>query len=98
MFIKQVFYGCIRYEQFLKVFTKVFFELHTATTNRNDAPLYCIFAYLSFFRLDELQITDFRKLVTSQEPTKMHGVLQFVFNAELLKQHLREPWMALYDF
>lgn len=65
VFIKQVFYGCVRYEEFLKVFSRVFFEQHTANTNRNDATLYNIFAYLSFFRIEELQITDFRKLVVS---------------------------------
>ncbi len=98
MFIKQVFYGCIRYEEFLKVFIRVFFSLHTAQINRNDATMYSIFAYLSFFRLDELQLADFRKLVQAQEPVKMHVFLQFAFNAELLREHLRAPWMALYDF
>jgi len=24
--------------------------------------------------------------------------MQFAFNAELLREHLRDPWMALYDF
>lgn len=65
VFIKQVFYGCIRYEEFLKIFCKVFFSMHSSTTNRNDTALYSIFAYLSFFRLDELQIADYRKLITS---------------------------------
>jgi len=98
VFIKQVFYGCIRYEDFLKIFIKLFFQQNTTNTNRNDSTVYTIFAYLSFFRLDELQITDFRKLVQAQEAVKMHTLLQFIFNAEILRQHLREPWMVLYDF
>ena len=28
----------------------------------------------------------------------MHVFMQFAFNAELLREHLRDPWMALYDF
>ena len=28
----------------------------------------------------------------------MHVFMQFAFNAESLREHLREPWMALYDF
>jgi len=66
--------------------------------NRNDATLYQIFAYLSFFRLDELSPADYRKLVTSQEATKMHVFMQFAFNADQLREHLREEWMTLYDF
>ena len=27
----------------------------------------------------------------------MHTFLQFVFNAELLREHCREPWLLIYD-
>ena len=76
----------------------MFFEKCSSSTNRNDITLYQIFAYLSFFRLDELQIVDFRKLVMSQESTKMHVFLQFAFNAETLRLYLREEWMTIFDF
>ena len=75
----------------------MFFE-RNSSTNRNDNILFQIFAYLSFFRLDELSPADYRKLVMSQEATKMHVFMQFAFNAETLREHLREPWMSLYDF
>ena len=38
------------------------------------------------------------KLVLSQEPIKMHPFLQFIFNAEALREHVREEWIKLYDF
>ena len=44
-------------------------------TNRNDITMYMIFGYLSFFRLDELAIEDYRKLVLSQDAVKMHTLL-----------------------
>ena len=75
VFVKQVFYGCIRYEEFLKVFNKVFFELNPVGTNRNDQYLYMVFAYMSFFRLEELSFEDYRKLILSQDPIKMHPFL-----------------------
>lgn len=62
VFVKQVFYGCIRYEEFLKIFIRVFYKLNSAL-NRNDMTMYSVFAYLSFFRLDELQPADFKKLI-----------------------------------
>jgi len=76
----------------------VFFERNSTGTNRNDQTLFQIFGYLSFFRLDELQTQDFRKLVFSQEPTKMNTFLLFTFNADLLREHLREQWMTVYDY
>lgn len=75
----------------------MFFE-RSSGINRNDAILYQIFAYMSFFRLEELAQEDFRKLIVSQEATKMHAFLQFTFNVEMLREHLREPWMQIYDF
>ena len=67
-------------------------------TNRNDITLYKIFAYLSFFRLEEIAIEDYKKLVMSQEPSKMHVLLQFIFDAEKLRELVREPWMDIYDY
>ena len=65
VFVKQMFYGCIRYEEFLKVFVKIFMERHPVGSSRNDSVIYMIFAYLSFFRLEELAIEDYKKLIMS---------------------------------
>lgn len=64
MFIKQVFYGVMRYLDFLKVFTDNLFALNKATTERKDEILYQIFAYLTIFRLDELPMDDYKRFVT----------------------------------
>lgn len=60
--------------------------------------MYMVFAYMSFFRLEELAIEDYRKLIMSQESTKMHLFLQFLFNADGLREHVRELWMEIYSF
>lgn len=63
MFIKQVFYGVMRYLEFLKVFTENLFLLNKATTERKDEVLYQIFAYLTIFRLEELPMDDYKNFV-----------------------------------
>ena len=63
MFIKQVFYGVMRYLDFLKVFSDNLFALNKGTTERKDEALYQIFAYLTIFRLDELPMEDFKQFV-----------------------------------
>jgi len=57
-----------------------------------------IFAYISFFRLEELALDDYRRLVLSQDAVKMNVLLQFLFNAEGLREHVRDEWMAHYDY
>lgn len=74
------------------------FKRHSAQTNRNDSHLYMIFAYISFFRLEELALDDYRRLVLSQDAVKMNVLLQFLFNAEGLREHVRDEWMAHYDY
>lgn len=85
VFIKQIFYGCIRYQDFLNMFIKKLYKCNPVGTNRNDIILYTIFAYMSFFRLEELAIEDYRKLIMAASAEKMHVFLQFIFNAEELR-------------
>jgi hypothetical protein len=73
-------------------------EKHPVGSSRNDMVVYMIFGYLSFFRLEELAIEDYKKLVMSQDSLKMHTFLQFVFNADGLREYVRAKWMELYDF
>ena len=63
MFIKQVFFGVQRYTDFLKIFTESLFVSKPSSTERKDETLFCIFAYLTIFRLDELSLDDFKSLV-----------------------------------
>ena len=74
------------------------FKKFSSQTNRNDSILYQIFGYLTFFRLEELAIEDFRKLVLSQDAVKMNVFFQFLFNTENLRQFVREEWMTIYDY
>jgi hypothetical protein len=57
-----------------------------------------IFGYLSFFRLEELAIEDYKKLVSSQDAVKMNVFLQFIFNTDNLRNYVRDEWMTLYDY
>lgn len=40
---------------------------------------------------------DYKKIIYSQDAVKMHVFLQFIFNAETLRQNVREEWIKLYD-
>jgi hypothetical protein len=80
------------------VFNTILFKRFSSSTNRNDNVLYQIFGYLTFFRLEELALEDYRRLVLSQDPVKMNTFLQFLFNAEALREHVREEWMNIYDY
>ena len=50
-FIKQVFYGCVRYKKFLGIFVTGFLYKNPATAQRSDQTLYTVLAYLPTFFL-----------------------------------------------
>ena len=62
MFIKQVFYGVLRYNDFLKIFTDSLFLAKPTSVDRKDETLFLIFTYLTTFRLNELPLDDFKSL------------------------------------
>ena len=63
MFIKQIFYGTLRYNEFLKIFTEKLLGLNRTFADRKDETLFNIFAYITIFRLDELPLSDYKQLV-----------------------------------
>jgi len=79
------------------MFTEALFRIKSSSTNRGDATLYWVFAYLTLFRLDELSHDDYKNLVKSQDAVKMNVFLQFIFNADTLKEHVRDEWIKEYD-
>lgn len=89
VFMKQVFYGCERYRQFLKVSNNAIFTQFSGSTNRKmDATVFAIFTYLICFRMDELPFNEFKKIIMSQDPVKMNVLLTFIFNFEGLRENV----------
>lgn len=87
----------IRYEEFLRILTNALFSSSPGTTNRNDATLYFIFGYIIVFRLDELPLSEFKKMVNEQNPVKMNVFLQFLFDITKLEMFVKPGWIEIYD-
>jgi len=96
-FVRQALYGCVRYKAALKALITSFYYVNSATTSRGDYTKYLILSYLALFRLEELGLENFRKLVDSQAPEKMHVFLSFVFSKELLEKWVKDEWIKHFD-
>ena len=97
VFIKQAVYSCERYRHALEAFLEVFYHERAATVLRSDYTLYRVFAMLTLFKLQELGLRHFELLVGTQDPTKMHGLLSYIFDEENLEATLKQEWIAIYD-
>ena len=97
VFIKQVFYGCVRYKHALKTFLSSFYYNNSGKTSRNDYTRYMILGYLALFRLHELGFERFRSFIMADEPLKMMVFLEFLFNEETLDVTLMDELCRVFD-
>jgi len=96
-FIKQVFYGCVRYQKFLRIFVTGFLYKNPATAQRSDQTLYTVLAYLLIFRLKELGIAEFRNFVLCASYPAMLAFLQFASSKKDLEEWVKMEWCKVYD-
>ena len=97
VFCKQVFYGCVRYKQPLKLFLSSFYFNNAGKTSRNDYTRYMVLGYLALFRLDELGWERFRAFVMSDDPLKMMVLLEYLFDEGTLNDFLKPELCKIFD-
>ena len=95
--IQQVFYGVKRFEKALSVFLNALYHLNASVLNRQDYVLFQVLSYLILFRLPELGMKKLGVLLDSQEPSKMHTLLSFAFDADKLKEWVVQGWCKFLD-
>jgi len=96
-FITEVFSGCVQYTNIMKVVVDAFYADAGKTSLRVDRNVYTVLVYLALYRLDELGIAHFRKFVVSQETTKIHRFLSFLFNEENITTWMKDEWCQHYE-
>ena len=79
-FIRQCFYGCVRYAKMLGAFTKTMYHARGGDILRSDRDLYVVYAYLLLLRLDELGWDQFERLLGANSEQKMLPLMKFAFD------------------
>jgi hypothetical protein len=97
IFCKQVFYGCVRYKQPLKLFLSSFYYNNAGKTSRNDYTRYMVLGYLALFRLDELGWDRFRGFIMADDPLKMMVLLEYLFDESTLNDFLKPELCKIFD-
>ena len=64
----------------MQTFIDVFYGDNASRVLRVDMTMYTILAYLAIFRLEELGMSKFRELCSSQEPSKISTFVSYLFN------------------
>ena len=96
-FIRQCFYGCVRYAKMLGAFTKTMYHARGGDILRSDRDLYTVYAYLLLLRLDELGWDQFARLLGANSEQKMLPLMKFAFDERVLDDVMRDQWLKIYD-
>mmetsp|Transcript_99109 Transcript_99109/g.212345 ORF Transcript_99109/g.212345 Transcript_99109/m.212345 type:complete len:757 (-) Transcript_99109:76-2346(-) len=98
-FIHQIFYGCIRYQKFLKQFVTSFLYKSPALALRSEQTLYMVLSYMLFFRLEELGVQEFRQFLNcgAGTLTALLALLQYALNVDELEKWVKMEWCKHYD-
>ena len=96
-FIRQCFYGCVRYAKMLGAFTKTMYHARGGDILRSDRDLYTVYAYLLLLRLDELGWDQFEQLLGANSEQKLLPLMKFAFDERVLDDLMRDQWLKIYD-
>ncbi|XP_052227633.1 cilia- and flagella-associated protein 99-like isoform X1 [Dreissena polymorpha] len=97
IFIVEVFSGCVRYLDIMSIIVKGFYARDGKNTLRSEQNLFIVLSYLALFRLDELEMANFRQFVRSQDINKMYKFLQFFFNEKSITTWMKDEWQKFYE-
>ncbi|CAM9307897.1 unnamed protein product, partial [Chrysoparadoxa australica] len=97
VFLKQTLYGSVRYKEALRIFLTHYYHDLAASVLRSDYTLYMVLAYLLFFRIEELGFQGFQDVTSSQNPTNLCQLLEYVTNWEVMEGQVTQDWRRVLD-
>ncbi|XP_061485760.1 cilia- and flagella-associated protein 99 isoform X2 [Rhineura floridana] len=96
-FLMATLSGCIEYKPLLDVVVNAFYirdGKHCLLSERN---LYVVVCYLATFKLEELGLQHFRRIIKSVDAAKICKFLRFFFNVTNLCTWIKDEWSQIYD-
>ncbi|XP_059500894.1 cilia- and flagella-associated protein 99 isoform X2 [Stegostoma tigrinum] len=96
-FMVEVLSGCLQYRPLLNVVVTEFYMRDGRNFLRSENNLYVVICYLATFRLKELGLKHFTKIINSQSVNKMYQFLRFFFDSMNLTTWIKDEWCQIYD-
>ena len=80
-----------------QVFLSSFYFNNSSRILRSDYTKYMILAYLTLFRMEEMGMKRFKFIMSSQDPTKVHHFLGYLFDLHNINVWLKDEWVKVLD-
>lgn len=96
-FVLEVLSGCIEFKQLLDVVVDAFYARSGKNCLASGYNLYAVICYLATFKLEDLGLQQFSKIIRSQDISKMYKFLSFFFDVINLSTWIKDDWSQIYD-
>ncbi|XP_042314367.1 cilia- and flagella-associated protein 99 [Sceloporus undulatus] len=96
-FLMETLCGCIEYKPLLDVVVSAYYSRDGKHCLLSERNLYIVVCYLAIFRLDELGLQQFSRMVKSMDVAKICKFLRFFFNSMNLNTWIKDEWNQIYD-
>ncbi|XP_073430560.1 cilia- and flagella-associated protein 99 isoform X2 [Dendrobates tinctorius] len=96
-FVLDVLSGCVQYKDLLDVVVRAFYARDGKHYLLSERSLFAVISYIAVFRLDDLGLQTFGRIIKCQDFTKMGKFLRFFFNVLNLNTWIKDEWSQIYD-
>ncbi|KAL2099356.1 hypothetical protein ACEWY4_005836 [Coilia grayii] len=96
-FLLDIVSGCIEQKKVLDVVINTFYDQHGKLVLKADYNRFSVVCYIAVFLLEDVGLPRFSKIITSQDITKMHKFLRFLFSVTNLTGWIQSEWSRIYD-
>ncbi|XP_069600973.1 cilia- and flagella-associated protein 99 isoform X2 [Ranitomeya imitator] len=96
-FVLDVLSGCVQYKDLLDVVVRAFYARDGKHYLLSEQSLFVVISYIAIFRMEDLGLQIFGRIIKCQNVTKMGKFLRFFFNVLNLNTWIKDEWSQIYD-
>ncbi|XP_062378775.1 cilia- and flagella-associated protein 99 [Sardina pilchardus] len=96
-FLLDLVSGCIEQKKVLDVVVGTFYDHHGKLVLKADHNRFSVICYIAVFLLEDIGLKRFSKIIKSQDTSKMHKFLSFLFSVHNLSTWIQGEWSQIYD-
>ncbi|XP_077136290.1 cilia- and flagella-associated protein 99 isoform X1 [Ranitomeya variabilis] len=96
-FVLDVLSGCVQYKDLLDVVVRAFYARDGKHYLLSERSLFAVISYIAIFRMEDLGLQIFGRIMKCQNFTKMGKFLRFFFNVLNLNTWIKDEWSQIYD-
>ncbi|XP_056410939.1 cilia- and flagella-associated protein 99 isoform X2 [Hyla sarda] len=96
-FVLDILSGCVQYRNLLDVVVRAFYARDGKHYLLSELGLYAVICYFVIFKIEDLGLQTFGKIIGGQDFTKMSKFLRFFCDVLNLNTWIKDEWSQIYD-